>query len=112
MVSTMNVTERVRAILRASHAARNYDKELWLIYAQKSGMQLSEAQISVYKSMPSSETIRRTRQKLQMDGLYPADPEVDEARYKKYVHTKYNIVDDDPEKLLEAQGIKVLPWGQ
>lgn len=108
----MTINQRVQAILSVSKAARNSDKELWLIYAQKSGMNLSEAQKQVFRDMPSPETIRRVRQKLQEVGKYSADHEVNEARYRKFKSVRANIKSEDPEKLLEQQGIKVLPWGR
>ncbi len=108
----MNVTHQVENILKASRSARNSDKSLWLIYAQKSGLNLSESQIETFKSMPSFETIRRTRQKIQEHGKYPADNDINEARYSKFVNVKANINYDDPEKLLEDQGYNILPFGQ
>lgn len=87
----MNVTQRVSNILGASHAARNSDLELLIIYMQKSGMALSDEQIRTFKAMPSMETIRRTRQKIQMDGKYPADPKVNEARYNKFKNVRQYI---------------------
>lgn len=87
----MNTTDRIRNVLRASHAARNSDFELWLIYAAKSGLDLSENQIEVLRNMPTFETIRRTRQKLQENGEYPADPEVEQARFDKFKKVRQNI---------------------
>jgi hypothetical protein len=87
----MTTTECVENILRASHAARNSDFELWLVYAAKSGLELSERQISVLRDMPSFETIRRTRQKLQEQGLYPADPSVDKRRFEKFKQVRQTI---------------------
>lgn len=107
----MTTTDRIRAILSVSKASRNSDLELWLIYAQKSGMGLSEAQIKVLRHMPTFETIRRTRQKLQENEQYPADPTVEQARFEKFKQVRENINHDSPEELLEAQGKVILPWG-
>lgn len=96
----MNITQRVQAILGASKAARNSDKELLLIYMQKAGMGLSDAQVRVFREMPSPETIRRTRQKIQEAGDFPADKEVDEARFQKFKHVRESIQTDDVEQLL------------
>lgn len=76
----MNVTDRVHNILKVSRDARNSDKELCVIYMQKSGMNLSEEQIRVFKSMPSMETIRRVRQKIQESGEYQADQKIKSER--------------------------------
>ena len=108
----MKISERVENILKASVAARNSDKELLIIYMQKSGMELTPKQIELFKEMPAMETIRRVRQNLQEQGKYPASQKVEEARYKKYQQVKQNISYQEPEKLLEAQGYKILEWGE
>lgn len=108
----MKILEQVENIMKFSHAARNSDKELLVIYMQKFGLDLTPRQVELFKKMPSVETIRRSRQIIQEQGKYPADPAVDEARFKKYQEVKYNIKQEEPEKLLEAQGYKVLEWGE
>ena len=108
----MNISQRVENILKVSKQARNSDKELLVIYMQKSGMELTPEQVAIFKEMPSTETVRRIRQKLQEQGKYPADEAVDNARFEKYQAMKYGDREADPEKYLEAQGIRVLPWGQ
>lgn len=108
----MNVHDRVSAILRVSRASRNSDRELILIYMQKAGMGLSEAQMDTFRNMASVEAIRRERQKFQEKGMYPADESVNEARYKKFKQVKQNINYDNPEKLIESQGKVILEWGQ
>lgn len=86
----MTIRDRVESILKVSRKARNSDTELQLIYLQKLGMNLSQHQIDVFRQAPSMETIRRIRQKLQMDGKYPADKEVEERRYEQFVSQKSN----------------------
>lgn len=108
-----SITQRVENILKASKLARNSDKELLVIYMQKSGMDLDQRQIAIFRDMPSSETIRRIRQKLQENGKYSADPEVEEARYKKYKEMRGSIGIATPretERVLE-DGTIVLPNG-
>lgn len=108
----MTIKQRVENILRASRMARNSDTELQIIYMQKSGMNLSQEQQQKFRELPSMETIRRIRQKLQEEGKYPADAEVEEARYQKFKELKQNIQTDDVEKLLESQGYRILPYGE
>ena len=96
----MTITKRVENILEASHNARNSDIELQIIYMQKAGMHLSSSQIAVLKEMPSFETLRRIRQKLQEHGKYPADPEVNERRYRRFKKVRENISTVGPEELL------------
>lgn len=104
----MNITQRVENILKVSQPARDSDKELILIYMQKSGMDLSPQQMQTFKKMPSTETIRRVRQQLQMQGKYPASEEVEEARYKKYTEVKQDIQNETAEEALDRQGYKVI----
>lgn len=87
----MTVTQRVENILRVSKDARNSDKELLIIYMQKSGMNLTPEQVEIFKNLPAMETIRRVRQNLQEQGKYPASPEVEQQRYEKYKNVKQNI---------------------
>ena len=79
----MTITDRVRAILQASKKARNDDRELELIYLQKSGMNLTEAQQQTFREMDDLWTVRRVRQQLQRAGEFPADPEVQIGRKAK-----------------------------
>lgn len=104
----MNITQRVENILRVSRDARNSDTELLIIYMQKSGMELTDRQIAKFRDLPSMETIRRVRQKIQEHGKYPADDSVNEARFRKFKQVKQNITYDDPEKLLEARGYRIV----
>lgn len=109
----MTIKQRVEAILKVSRMARNSDRELYIIYMQKAGLKLTPEQVELYRSLPSTDTLGRIRRKLQEEGKYPADPEVNEARYNKFVDTTQNINHvGSPEELLEKQGKRVLPWGQ
>lgn len=116
----MNISERVENILKAVPATRSSDKELLIVYMQKAGMDLTPSQIALFKDLPSMETIRRIRQKLQEDGKYPASKEVEDQRFEKYKQTKgaigvTNAV--EAEELLDGtlvlpDGTKVLPYGK
>ena len=108
----MKISDKVESILKNSHAARNSDKELLILYMQQFGLELGSKQVDLFRKMPSVETIRRTRQVLQEHGKYPADEKVEEERYKKYVQVRHGILDESPEKLLESQGYKVREWGE
>jgi hypothetical protein len=77
------VTNRVRIVLRDFPSSRSSDKELYLIYLQKSGMNLTEEQIKIFRDMPSLETISRVRRKVQENGEYLADSEVRNERLLK-----------------------------
>lgn len=114
----MNITERVKNIMQAVPATRSSDKELLIVYMQKAGMDLTPSQIAMYRELPSMESIRRIRQKIQENGELLATPEVEKARFEKYKKTKgaigaTNAV--EAEELLDGtlvlpDGTKVLPW--
>ena len=87
----MTIHDRVQSILKSVPKTRDSDKELQIIYLQKSGMNLSPEQIALFKRMPSMETIRRTRQAIQEKGKYLASPEVEQARFDKFQEVKQNI---------------------
>lgn len=116
----MNISDRVKNIMQAVPATRSSDKELLIVYMQKAGMELSPAQINLFKELPSMETIRRIRQKLQEDGKYPASKEVENKRFEKYKQTKGAIgvtTAKEAEELLDGtlvlpDGTKVLPYGE
>ena len=104
----MTTTQQVANILKASREARNSDKSLQILYLQRAGMALSEPQIQLFRKLPSMETLRRTRQALQMQGKYPADEAVNEARFTKFKQVRADIQDVEPEKVLENS----LPWSK
>lgn len=110
--STMKISQQIENILKLVPATRDSDKELLIIYMQKSGMELTNKQIKLFKEMPSTETIRRTRQSLQEQGKYQASPEVDRARFEKFKQVRSEITDKSPEELLEARGYRVVPYEQ
>jgi hypothetical protein len=106
--------------MEAVPATRSSDKELLIVYMQKAGMDLTPSQIAIYRELPSMETIRRIRQKIQENGELLATPEVEKARFEKYKKTKGSIgVTNavEAEELLDGtlvlpDGTKVLPYGE
>ena len=90
----MRIKEQVESILKYDPASRNSDKRLLVVYMQKAGMNLTPEQIEKFKDLPSTETIRRIRQKLQEQGKYPAKEEINEARYEKFKEYRSGYVED------------------
>ena len=84
----MKLTEQVESILKYDKESRDSDKRLLVIYMQKAGMNLSDAQIDKFRDMPSMESITRARRILQEQGKYEATEEVDNARFEKYQEAK------------------------
>ena len=102
----VRIKDRVENILKVSRAARNSDKDLLVIYMQKSGMELTPKQIEIFKRMPSMETIRRVRQSLQEKGQYLASEEVETARFNLYQKMKYKSPQDEVAEILENNPFK------
>lgn len=76
----MKVTQQVEAILKESRMARNSDRHLMIKFMQQNGMGLTPHQESVFLLLPSLESVRRVRQKLQENGKYPADQKIARER--------------------------------
>lgn len=95
----MTVTQQVRNLLAYSKDARNSDKELYILYLQRAGMQLTEQQVNLLKELPSLETIRRVRQKIQESGEHRADEPVRKARHYKSLEVQQNVPQAKPERI-------------
>ena len=112
----MTIKQRVENILRVSKTARNSDDDLQIIYMQKSGMKLSNEQIKLFKDLPKMETLRRIRQKLQEEGKYLADSEVEKERYQRFKATRSSIsrsTSDEIEQIITGdKEYKVMAWGE
>lgn len=76
----MIVSKIVEDTLREKPYTRNSDKELLLHVWSHLGLELTAEQRSKFRDMPSTETVRRIRQKLQEGGKYPADQAVRKVR--------------------------------
>jgi hypothetical protein len=75
-----HVSEEVERILEWYPETRNSDKKLLLRYYDQHGLHLTEEQADIFLSIKSPETIRRTRQKIQESGKYPATENVRRTR--------------------------------
>jgi len=96
------ITNRVRSVLAHAPFARKSDKELYLIYMQKSGMNLTPDQIQIFREMPSLETIRRVRQKIQEGGEYLPDDETRRDRLFRAKAMKNAAPLGKPERIEET----------
>lgn len=80
----MRTSVLVERILKRNHKARNSDKDLIVDYLNSVGMNLSPHQEQILRDV-SFESIRRTRQKFQEQGLYKADePIAKERQFKSW----------------------------
>lgn len=75
---------------------------------QKSGLDLTPAQVQKIRDLPAFETITRVRRVLQEQGKYPASEEVEQARFEKYKNVRNNINYKSPEQVLEEQGYRIV----
>lgn len=106
----MKVSDKVEKILSYSRKARNSDRELFIEFMQSEDMNLSPQQIEVFRHMPSLETVRRIRQKLQEDGKYPADQQIKKERNFKDYRMTQNMPAAKPkvvEQIIEHHAVHV-----
>lgn len=90
----MLIRDKVEKVLSIDHKARNSDRRLILEVWKQSGFELSEEQEAKFFDLPQAESIRRTRQKLQEEGLYLADKQVKRERDRKAKQTSNEMVAD------------------
>lgn len=86
----MRVSEQVENLLKYLPKCRSSDKELFIAYMQRFGMELTKDQEDKFRKMPSMETIRRSRQLIQEQGKYPASEQMDTLRHEKYKEMRQN----------------------
>ncbi len=91
----MTTKQRVEAIMQYLPETRSNDKMLCIVFMQKAGLDLTDAQIKKFYEMDDLWTIRRCRQKIQEEGRFPATHAVNEARYKKFKQFRQTIPYND-----------------
>lgn len=106
-----NLTPMVKTILQNSQACRNSDRELFIEVMRKMGFNLTDAQEDKFRGI-NFESIRRTRQKIQEQGLYPADPEIAKSRRIKSMEMEQNMPTAKPERVEQLVQRVPLPWGE
>lgn len=108
----MRVTPIVKRVLRDKERTRNSDKELLLACWEEMGFYLSESQRAKFREMPSTETIRRIRQKIQQGGEYMAKDKIKHEREIKSQEMQQNSPSAKPERLelLLEDEPKAISW--
>lgn len=106
----MSITQDVEYILSMNRDARNSDKALYIEFMQKRGMDLSPEQIARFMRIPSLESVRRTRQKIQEQGKYPADQRVKAERNWKSMRMQQNMPAAKPEAVERIVEPRAIPW--
>jgi hypothetical protein len=95
----------IEGVLRDHPDSRSSDKELYILVWEQFGFFMSESQKAKFRELPSSETIRRVRQKLQEEGKYTAAERVRRHRNRKSQEVQQRMPttkSDKVEPLLEA----------
>lgn len=101
----MRVVDIVSNILQTSRQARNSDKHLIIKFMAHYGIHLNATQQSILMNMPSFETARRIRQKLQQEGKYTPDQTIADDRNFRGMRTQQmmpKLKSDQIEKITEA----------
>lgn len=93
----MKTSDIIKNVLGIDRQSRNSDKHLLLRVWERQGLHLTEYQTAKFMEASSPESIRRTRQKLQQDGLYPADQVISSHRKFKGAQVQQNIPVTDAE---------------
>lgn len=79
----MLINKIVEQLLRDNPKTRSSDKELLIAFWDSQGLCLTPAQREQFRNLPSTETVRRIRQKIQEGGLYAADQRIRSTRHHK-----------------------------
>lgn len=106
-----NITMIVERVLSNSENARNSDKELIIEVLEQLGMDFTERELHIIRSV-NFESIRRMRQKLNEQGKYLPRPEVARQRRLKSMIVQQNAPQAKPEylnKLVDDQP-KAISW--
>lgn len=95
----MRASVIIENMLRDYPATRDSDRELYLKVWEQYGFILSDAQRAKFRDLPSSETIRRVRQKLQEQGLYKAQERIRRHRKFKGLEVQQKMPQTKPERV-------------
>lgn len=90
-VNTKDMRSKILRWVKASPKAASDDKLLISLIWIDEGWDYSDSLLNNLKRVSSPETIRRTRQKLQQDGLIKASEPTIEARYEDYKQAQMSI---------------------
>lgn len=95
----MTTTQLIEKILSERTQTRSDDKMLILAVWDQLGLKLTQEQIDIFYDLPSTETIRRVRQKLQEQGRYLATENVQQFREQKSQEMQQNTPSASPQRL-------------
>jgi hypothetical protein len=105
------VTKVIEDVLATRPETRGNDKKLIVAVYNRLGLHLTEEQLKVFYSLPSTETIRRVRQKLNELGRYMPDGETTAYRQNKATEIRQEIRQEKtPMFMLEPTPSKINPF--
>jgi len=99
------LNKTIETILRDYPETRSNDRLLQIKVWERQGFYLSDSQRDKYLHLPSTESVRRTRQKIQESGLYPASESVKRQRKFKAMQIQQmipKVKSDKVERLVQA----------
>lgn len=97
----MRVSDTVESVLMLQETTRSSDRLLLIKVWEAHGFFMSETQKAKFMDLPSAETVRRIRQKLQEQGKYPASEYVRKQRKFKGMQVQQMIPKVKIEKVEE-----------
>lgn len=106
----MNVSDSVERILREWPETRDSDNKLIVAFFQLRGANFTRKQMDLLESV-SFESIRRSRQKIQEEGRYPATERVKKARKFKAMRVQQIAPKASPNYLQQTiNDTKAMRW--
>lgn len=97
----MKISDVVESTLAHYEAARSNDRLLLIQVWEAQGFIMTPEQKAKFMELPSAETIRRVRQKIQEEGKYPANEYVRKQRKFKGMQVQQIIPKTKSEKVEE-----------
>ena len=95
------INKIIEMCLRDYPKTRDSDKALLIHVWEHCGLYLSEVQRDKFFQITSPETIRRTRQKIQESGKYPASKRVGDSRRIKGLVIQQNAPIASPKRMTQ-----------
>ena len=98
-MSARNIALTVKETLKNNFQSRNSDRILLLEVWESYGLFLTPQQRIAFMDVPSAETIRRIRQKIQEEGKYPPTESIRKHRKFKSLQIQQSIPNTKPENV-------------
>lgn len=90
-INSVKMRKQIISLCKQSSRYANDDLALMAAIWDREGWDKERSLYDNLRSVTNPETIRRTRQKLQEEGLIPKREKVNNARYKEFKQAKLNL---------------------